>query len=93
MNFLSRILGRGMSCHQVEAVLQQYLDDELEPSMVPKVLKHLEACKDCGLEASMYQRIKDSLVSHQEHPDEASVSRIQALANELATSGIPEESA
>ena len=32
MNFLSRIFGRGMSCTQVEAVLQQYLDEELEAS-------------------------------------------------------------
>ena len=90
MNFLSRIFRRGMSCQQVEAVLQQYLDEELKAAEVPKVLKHLEACKDCGLEASMYTRIKDSLVTHQEAPDHESMARIRSLAHELATSGIPE---
>lgn len=90
MNFLSRIFNRGMSCQQVEAVLQQYLDEELDASEVPKVLKHLEACKDCGLEATMYTRIKESLHNHQDSPSEDSMARIQALATELATTGIPE---
>lgn len=79
-----------MTCEQVEAVLQQYLDDELEPSQVPKVLKHLEACKDCGLEADIYTRIKTSLKAHQASPDGASMARIRSLADELATTGIPE---
>ncbi len=68
MNLLSRIFRRGLSCDQVAEVLQQYLDEELEASQVPKVLKHLETCKDCGLEAEVYTRIKTSLVAHQEAP-------------------------
>ena len=79
-----------MSCEQVGAVLQQYLDKELEAADVPKVLAHLEACKDCGLEADMYSRIKTSLQSHQVAADEASMARVRALAQELATSGLPE---
>ena len=90
MNFFSRLFRRGMSCEQVGAVLQQYLDEELEASQVPKVLEHLEACKDCGLEADVYTRIKASLKSHQAAPDQDSMARIQALANELATSGLPD---
>ena len=90
MNFLSRIFKRGMSCEQVAAVLQQYLDEELAAAEVPKVLKHLEACRDCGLEATMYTRIKESLVHHQESPDQDSMARIRNLAQELATNGIPE---
>lgn len=90
MNFFSRIFGRGMgglTCQQVEAVMQQYLDQELEPSEVPKVLKHLEACKDCGLEAQLYQQIKTSLVAHQQSPDDESMDRIRALAQQLAAGG------
>jgi anti-sigma factor ChrR (cupin superfamily) len=90
MNLLSRIFRRGLSCDQVAVVLQQYLDEELEASQVPKVLKHLDTCKDCGLEAEVYTRIKTSLVAHQEAPDAGSMDRIRALAQELATSGIPE---
>lgn len=87
MKLLSRIFGRGLSCQQVALVLQQYLDDELDPAEVPKVLEHLEACKDCGLEASIYGRIKTSLRAHQAGPDADSMARIRTLANELATAG------
>lgn len=91
MKFLQRIgLMRGLSCSQVEAVLQQYLDNELDPAEVPKVLAHLEKCKDCGLEASLYERIRGSLVQYQEAPDADSMARIRAMAHELATSGPPD---
>ena len=90
MNFISRIFKRGLTCQQVEAVLQQYLDEELEATEVPKVLKHLETCKACGLEAEMYTQIKSSLISHQEMPSDDSMTRIRSLAEQLATSGIPE---
>lgn len=90
MNFLSRVFRRGMSCHQVDAVLQQYLDDELDAAEVPKVLKHLETCRDCGMEADLYSRIKSSLHAHEGAPDDSSMLRIRELANELATSGLPD---
>ena len=53
MSFLDRLFRRksGLSCHQVAAVLQEYLDKELDAAEVPKVLEHLEQCRDCGLEA------------------------------------------
>lgn len=93
MNLLNRLFRRGMTCQQVEAVMQQYLDNELEPSEVPKVLAHLEECRDCGLEAELYERIKGSLREHQEAPSADSMDRIRALAAELAASGPPEETA
>ena len=90
MNFFSRFFRRGLSCSQVEAVLQEYLDEELEASEVPRVLKHLEACRDCGLEAEMYTNIKASLHAHKDDPSPDSIDRIRALAEQLATTGIPE---
>lgn len=90
MKLLKRLFSRGMTCEQVEAVMQQYLDQELDPAQVPKVLAHLEACRDCGLEAEMYNRIKASLLSHQHAPDSDSAARIRALAEDLATNGLPE---
>jgi len=81
---------RGLTCSQVEAVLQQYLDSELEPREVPKVLAHLEKCKDCGLEAETYERIRSSLLQHQQAPDADSMARIRTMAHELAVSGPPE---
>ena len=93
MSFLNRLFRRnnGLSCHQVAAVLQEYLDNELDAAEVPKVLEHLEACKDCGLEAELYERIKGSLHEHQQAPDDDSMAKIRAMAQELAASGPPEE--
>lgn len=90
MNLLNRLFRRGMSCQQVDEVMQQYLDRELDASEVPKVLEHLEACKDCGLEAELYTRIQNSLHEHQVAPSADSMSKIRALAQELAVSGPPE---
>ena len=80
-----------MSCQQVEAVMQQYLDNELDPAEVPKVIEHLELCKKCGLEVELYTRIKASLEAHQEAPSADSMDRIRALAHGLALNGPPEE--
>ncbi len=91
MSVWSRFFSRELSCQQVAAVLQEYLDQELDAAQVPKVLRHLEACKDCGLEASIYTRIKASLHAHQRAPDPASLARVRAVATELATSGLAEE--
>jgi len=89
VKLIDRLFRRKMSCSQVAAVLQQYLDEELDGAQVPKVLAHLEACRHCGLEASVYRRIKRSLLAHQHAPDEESMKRIRAFADELATSGLP----
>ena len=93
MSFLNRLFRRnsGLSCHQVAAVLQEYLDNELEAAEVPRVLEHLEQCRDCGLEAELYERIKNSLHEHQQAPDAASMARIRAMAEGLAANGPPEE--
>lgn len=89
MKILSRLFpSKGLSCEQVAAVLQQYLDGELEPDQVPAVLEHLDACRDCGLEAELYSKIKNSLHTHRYQPDQASIDRLAALAGELAETGL-----
>lgn len=82
---------RGLSCHQVEQVLQEYLDGELDPEETPKVLAHLDQCRDCGLEADLYTRIKGTLQTYQEAPTDDSMLNVRALAAELASTGLPKE--
>lgn len=87
MSLMTRFFRRGMTCSQVAAVLQQYLDSELDPAQIPKVLAHLEACRECGLEADVYRRIKESLVQQRQAPDDESLDRLRAMAQELAATG------
>ena len=72
-------------CARVGKVLQQYLDQELDAATASEVLAHLEECRDCGLEADTYQRIKDS-VGRQADVDPDALDRLRAFADEL-TSG------
>ena len=88
MSLLNRLFRRdALSCRQVTAVLQEYLDHELAAEEVPKVLAHLEKCRDCGLEVEIYTNMKTSLQAHQDEPSEDSVAKIQELAEQLATHG------
>lgn len=73
-------------CARVGKVLQQYLDKELDAATASEVLSHLEECRDCGLEAETYQRIKDS-VSRSSGPDKATLERLRAFAEELTAEG------
>ena len=73
-------------CARVGKVLQQYLDKELDAATASEVLAHLEECRDCGLEAETYQRIKDS-VSRSSEPDKDALDRLRAFAEDLAAEG------
>ena len=46
---------RPMDCHEVGALLQHYLDDELDERRAAGIAAHLEDCRRCGLEAEAYE--------------------------------------
>lgn len=77
-----------MSCAEVGAVLQQYLDDELDDTMVPLVRAHLEMCRRCGLEASVYRDVKDALAGRGE-PSEESLERLREFGHRVAHGQVP----
>ncbi len=59
------------SCREVGRFLQDFLDGEVEPSFSAIIGRHLEDCRDCGLDADTYQAIKNALANHRpEVPDE-----------------------
>ena len=59
MSLLDRLTMR--RCRQVAAVLQEYLDGEVDPVTAGKVHDHLEECRRCGLEARTYRAIKAAI--------------------------------
>ena len=78
--------GEALMCREVGRSLQRFLDDEVHDATVADALAiHLEACKRCGLEADVYQRIKHALeVSGPELPAE-SVQRLREFGERLAS--------
>ncbi len=83
-----RRMGMQMSCAEVGAVLQQYLDDELDGTTTPLVEAHLEMCRRCGLEASIYTDVKEGLAGQGELPDD-SVRRLREFGERIAHGDIP----
>lgn len=80
--------GEPLRCAQVMNVLQRYLDSAMEevPADPAAVAAHLEHCRRCGLEASVYQEIKDSLARHNAPLDAATLRRLRRFGEGLAQS-------
>jgi hypothetical protein len=49
-------------CRDMEQLLQDFMDGELDVHETKYLLAHLEACRRCGLKATTYRDIKESLV-------------------------------
>jgi anti-sigma factor RsiW len=87
MRLLDRITMR--RCRQVAAVLQEYLDGEVDPATAGTVHDHLEECRRCGLEASTYRAIKAAIPAAdaritQIDVDPEAVRRLRRFADDLA---------
>lgn len=73
-----------LSCREVGHVLQGYLDGELADADAPLVQAHLDKCRDCGLEASSYDRIKAALAQPMpEEVDPDAIARLRAFGAQL----------
>ncbi len=72
-----------VDCREVGKVLQSYLDGDVEDDFAAKIAGHLEACKDCGLEAETYQQIKTSLAAKMRAVDPDAIARLRTFGAEI----------
>ncbi len=80
---------RPMNCSQVGRRLQRYLDGNLDDLTAQRIIRHLEDCRRCGLEATAYTEIKAGLARRAgDIPDDA-VARLQAFGEQLVRNGRP----
>ena len=73
-----------ISCRQLAPVLQGYLDGQLDDDDIAFVEAHLDACRDCGLEAETYEAIKESLGRHEPAMPDDILSRLSAFSATLS---------
>ncbi|MEV0961796.1 MULTISPECIES: anti-sigma factor [unclassified Streptomyces] len=73
---------RRMNCLQVARLLQSYLDGETDEVTARRVAAHLEDCRRCGLEASVYEEIRGAL-SRRGTPDAEAVARLRIFGEAL----------
>ena len=77
-------LGGEASCTEVAAVLQSYLDGQVDDVTARRVSRHLEHCRRCGLEAETYEAIKDAIARRGRDVDHEALERLRAFAERLA---------
>lgn len=80
------------TCAEVAAVLQQFLDGQVDDVTTQRVRRHLEACRRCGLEAETYTAIKDALARRRPAVDDDSLERLREFGRSLAKRDSPGES-
>jgi hypothetical protein len=77
-----------MSCREVAALVQSYLDDLTDEATARRVVQHLDDCRRCGLEAEVYRGIKQSLARSGALPADG-VARLHTFADRLGATGEP----
>ncbi len=88
MNLIQRLLMP--DCNRVRKVLQSYLDGELDDRHAAIVAAHLEDCDRCGIEADVYEQVKERLSTLHTQPDPAAIDRLRRFAGQVPTTP-PEE--
>jgi anti-sigma factor RsiW len=78
---------RPMSCRQVGRLLQRYLDHDLDEVAARRIMRHLDDCRRCGLEAAAYTEIKASLARRGVNVPADTLDRLRAFGERLAREG------
>lgn len=78
---------RPMNCMQVGRRLQRYLDDDLDELTARRIMRHLEHCRRCGMEAAAYTGIKASLARSGAPVADDALTRLRAFGERLIAEG------
>ena len=71
-------------CRRVRPLLQSFVDGSLDGSQRRQVIRHLEACRRCGLETDTYAALIDRLQDIDQPSDAAAIARLESFVDELA---------
>ncbi|MGI9595299.1 MAG: zf-HC2 domain-containing protein [Acidimicrobiales bacterium] len=82
MRFINKLRGRP-SCEEIMAVLQSYLDGEIDAETARKVAGHLDDCTECDRESQVYQTIKASLASRRREVDPEILAALRLFGQQL----------
>ncbi len=76
--------GRSMQCDAVMAVLQSYLDGEIDVVEARKVARHLDRCSDCAVESDVFASIQRHLAGRPFEIDPEIRARLESFGRSLA---------
>jgi predicted anti-sigma-YlaC factor YlaD len=81
------VADRPLTCREVGRLLQRYLDGDTDEQTTAHVAEHLEDCRRCGLEATIYREIKASLARQAPTLPATALARLRRFSDRLATEG------
>jgi anti-sigma factor RsiW len=76
-----------LSCEEVAAVLQSYVDGETDDVTTARVRRHLADCRRCGMEEATFLALKAS-IARRSPLDDGALTRVRAFAEDLGK-GLP----
>ena len=79
-----------LSCVEVAALLQQFLDDESDEVIAGRVAAHLDDCARCGVEADVYRDMKAALARRRTPLPDVSVRRLRRFGERIAAGDVPD---
>jgi anti-sigma factor RsiW len=77
------VADRPLTCREVGQALQRYLDGHIDELTAEKVAEHLEDCRRCGLELTVYGEIKASLARQSPEIPAPALVRLRRFGEEL----------
>lgn len=89
MRLFHRSTDRPLSCRQVGRLLQRYLDGDVDDLTARRIMRHLEDCRRCGMEAAAYTEIKASLARRGDQVPGETVQRLREFGEQLLHDGPP----
>ena len=78
---------RSLLCPEVGRALQAYLDGRVDDDWAARVRAHLEHCRRCGLEATLYTELKAALARRERVLRPETLTNLQSFAAHLASHG------
>jgi anti-sigma factor RsiW len=68
----------------VRPLLQPFIDGSLDGPQRRQVVRHLEACRRCGLDTATYAALIDRLQGIDQPRDADAIARLESFVHELA---------
>jgi anti-sigma factor (TIGR02949 family) len=76
-----------VGCREVGRALQSYLDGEIDESQGRALAAHLDMCRNCGLDASVYREVRDNLRSLARPIPPETLERLREFSERLVSEG------
>jgi anti-sigma factor (TIGR02949 family) len=88
MGWFRRIFRSSPTCAEVAAVMQAYLDGEVDEAEARRVVAHLDACAGCNHEVQIFRNIKQALEAKARPVDPQIRAALESFAQDVSRGAV-----